>query len=148
VSAVTIDFNGWNGLSVDAVTWGVPVAPPTVQNGDGTGSGGTSLTFAEWLARHPWLRDVPIRPNWYQYPADKAKLKREIVKAAKKKKRIERELSFAKSPNELQAKIATFNAVQEKLSTLMEFYRRAMEAYKAAEEEEESELMDLLTELL
>jgi hypothetical protein len=31
VSAVTIDFNGWNGLSVDAVTWGVPVAPPTVQ---------------------------------------------------------------------------------------------------------------------
>jgi hypothetical protein len=79
---------------------------------------------------------------------DKAKLKREIVKAAKKKKRIERELSFAKSPNELQAKIATFNAIQEKLSPLMEFYRRAMEAYKVAEEEEESELMDLLTELL
>jgi hypothetical protein len=30
----------------------------------------------------------------------------------------------------------------------MEFYRRAMEAYKAAEEEEESELMDLLTAIL
>jgi hypothetical protein len=62
VSAVTIDFNGWNGFSVDAVTWGVPVAPPTVQNGDSGGddvprrrrkSPHRGFDFQAWKGRQP-----------------------------------------------------------------------------------------------
>jgi hypothetical protein len=65
------------------------------------------------LSCNKWQSDISILGRMRR-DSSPTPLHGESPLHAKKKKRIERELSFAKSPNELQAKIATFNAVQEK----------------------------------
>lgn len=113
--------------------------------------GGSSLTFDEWLARHPWVRGLEIRPNWYAYPKQKKKVKAQILKAAREKKSVEQKMSFAKSSGDLTRLLATLNVMQERLAALREMYREGMAAYQtdiAREAEEEAEFMELLTEIL
>jgi hypothetical protein len=78
VSAVTIDFNGWNGLSVDAVTWGVPVAPPTVQVGISVGG-----AFESW---EDYVRAVH----------EKSQLEKEVKKKKVELKKVEKQIQAAR----------------------------------------------------
>lgn len=125
-----------------------PTPSPTPETAS---SGGSSLTFEEWLARHPWLRDLEIRPNWYQYPAEKKKVKAKLLAAAREKKKAERRLSFAKGSDDLDRLLALLAEAQKRYDEMLAAYQEGIalwERARAAEEEEEEEFIEFLTEFL
>ena len=129
----------------------VPPPPPTPTVTSGN-VGGTD--WRDWR----WFDGQELRPNWYEYP-EVQKIKKAIVRAAKAKKKVERQLSFAKGQDDLQGLLATLNDLQDRLAALMESYREGLKAWQGAvtrrrvedaqrEADEEAEFMEMLGEIL
>jgi len=147
-SSLQINIGAQLGLyqfgGTSAVMGTLPTPTPTPAPAGTGAQGGTD---------YRWYEGQELRPNWYHYPEVK-KLKRELVKAAKAKQKLERDLSFAKGPEDWGALMASLNLLQERIAALLEQYRAMHAAWQAAvarraeEEEEEAEFMDLLRELL
>lgn len=137
----------WRSFGTSGAT---PPPPPDTSTIAGGGNGGpTQIPWADWIRRHPWLLDVPLRPNWYAYPDQPKALKTALIKVAKKKRSIERDMQFAKGQEELHGLLAALNGTQEVLALLTEQYRSALNLAQArVDAEEEQEFMELLQELL
>lgn len=110
---------------------------PTPAPSPSTGSGGGSVSR--------------IFGHYPEFSYDRKELKREIVKVAKKKKRIELRLQFAKGNEDLTRLLKSLNEAQEMLAMLMEKYRELLNRIRMRaheEAEEEAEFMEMVTEIL
>lgn len=99
-------------------------APPPPIPVPATGSGGVSRVFGYYPRA-----DKELKP-----------LKRKIEAKTKKLRKVERQLSFALSQDDLQKLLAQLNVIQEELTKMTEQYseavKRAYEKKKMIEDEE------------
>ena len=124
-------FSFFNGASNAAA----PPPPPAPAVGPGSGGGSISRVFG----------------HYPELDYGRQELKQEIKKLAKKKKRVELNLQFAKGQSDLDRLLKSLNTIQEKLAVLTEKYREIMNTVRLkaiAEAEEEVEFMDLLMKVL
>ncbi len=127
-----------SGRLVFRPIWPQVVVPSGPEEG-GKG-GGSKLDYR-------WYDGQELRPNWYIYPEEKRKLKDRIIKVAKQKRKIERDLSFARSPAQLGEMMAALNKLQDLLAQLMALHQETVKRWKthlAAEAEDEMEFMEML----
>ncbi len=109
-----------------------PPPPPTGQGGAGSGAD----SQVDWR----WYEGQELRPNWYEYPQEVKRLRAQIARAKKRKKKLERSLSFARGADDLQQRLDAVAKLEERLQRLLALWRVA--------EQEADEFMELITEIL
>ena len=109
-----------------------PTPTPTGQGGAGSGAD----SQVDWR----WYEGQELRPNWYEYPQEVKRLRAQIARAKKRKKKLERSLSFARGADDLQQRLDAVAKLEERLQRLLALWRVA--------EQEADEFMELITEIL
>lgn len=106
-----------------------------------TSGGGPSEPLRDWL----WYEGQELRPNWYQYPAERRKLKRAIAKAVRQKSAEQKKLERPQDVD-VPATVQAISALQERLTYLAGVHAKMRADLLAAQQddEEEAELIELL----
>lgn len=94
--------------------------------------------------------EYEFKPNWYHFPESKKRIKRNIIRVAKEKKRIEAQVHAQPSAMDFQQLMARLNYAQDLLNELMQHYQESVKREQATRDDtdEEAEFMELLTVIL